>query len=363
MKKIASLATVALLLPLSAYAYSGRSIGRLFGFARATADLAVEEFENEVPREVHDRKTQQELADLRQDLVDRQVKLHQSKSQITQLQTDVTLLTESLDRRQRLLSEAYSILEEATTRHAATVLFANQQFALAEFQAELDSLLALQEREEKEIEIKKQGLARLRQSEQQAEQALADMRTALDQAEQEVDVLVARRAQAELEGQTLDMAAAVAGNTRLSDEAISGSLARLRNEVSSIETRNEARRALAPAGTAGSHNRLSRQWNRLEALKAIKERAQATPATVNQAATPPAPTGATQSLVQPAAASSPATAAEAEVVTGQDAVHDGVNPVSPAASGASPAATGASPAGSGTTQINGADVRIEIRGR
>ncbi|MFN6104154.1 MAG: hypothetical protein ACK5EA_06860 [Planctomycetaceae bacterium] len=315
MKKLKTLATVALLFPITTYALAGRKIERLLGYARASADLAVEEFENEVPRDVHDRKTQQELADLRQDLVDRQVRLHQSKSQIKQLQTDVTLLTESLDRRQRLLSEAYSLLASATTEHSATVQFANQQFAIAEFQAELDSLLALQEREEKEREIKNQGLSRLRQSEQQAEQALASMQTVLEQAEQEVDVLVARRAQAELEGQTLDMAAAVAGNSLLSDDAIAGSLARLRNEVSSLETRNEARRALAPAGTVSGSNRLARQWNRLEALKAFTERPpQESTTLVNPLSVASANSQATGNSVLPAADSSQTTLVDAEPV-------------------------------------------------
>ncbi len=324
-KSLKSFLLLSVLVPTALYLVAGRQLSELFGFARASANVALDDLQRELPREVHDKKREQELATIRQELLDRQVQLTQSKNQISQLRKDLTLLADSLDRRQRLLSEAYPVLERATQEHLTKVTFANQEMPIAEFQRELDDLLARQEREEKQLTIKQQGLDRLQQSERQAEEALADMRRALDEAEQEVDILVARRSQAEVEAKTLEMAAAVSGNTRLGDEAVAGSVARLRDEVTGIESRNEARRLNAPAGTTTGSNRISRQWNRLEALKAIRDKQDDNRGETTERATVPQPTSA-------------------EVV-------------SPSTESTTPTADTA------TTTLNGADVRIEIRGK
>lgn len=74
---------------------------------------------------------------------------------------------------------------------------------LVDFQREIDELMASQESETKQLEIKKAGLSRLEKSEKEAELALADMRHALDGAEHEVAVLKSRREQAQVESNPL----------------------------------------------------------------------------------------------------------------------------------------------------------------
>ncbi|MSR59939.1 MAG: hypothetical protein EXS05_20260 [Planctomycetaceae bacterium] len=273
MKKLTVLLAAMFLTPIGLYVAARRSMGELKGFMRAGADTTLDELTSQIPREVHDRKREQDLAQVRQEMLDRQVQLTQSKNQILQLKKDVIFLTDSLERRQRLLAEAYPVLERAVHESAANVAFANQELPLTEFQHEVDDLLARQEREEKQLTIKRQGLDRLQRSEREAEEALADMRRALDEAALEAEILVARRQQAELEGKTLEMTAAVSSGTRGTDEAVGRSLARLRDEVTGIEAQNEARRLNAPAGSATGNNRLARHWNRLETLKAIHDKA------------------------------------------------------------------------------------------
>ncbi|MCY2962993.1 MAG: hypothetical protein NT069_04950, partial [Planctomycetota bacterium] len=109
-KSLKSFLLLTVLVPTVLYLVAGRQLSELFGFARASANVALDDLQRELPREVHDKKRQQELATIRQELLDRQVQLTQSKNQISQLRKDLTLLADSLDRRQRLLSEAYPVL-------------------------------------------------------------------------------------------------------------------------------------------------------------------------------------------------------------------------------------------------------------
>ncbi|MFN0054527.1 MAG: hypothetical protein ACKV0T_20315 [Planctomycetales bacterium] len=320
MKKLTVFLTVLLGAPVGLYLAARRSVGELQGYVQAGADTTIDGLKEQIPREVHDRKREQDLAQARQEVLDRQVQLTQSKNQILQLKKDVAFLTDSLERRQRLLAEAYPVLENAVRDNAARVAFANQELPLDEFQHEVDDLLARQEREEKQLTIKRQGLERLQRSEREAEEALVDMRRALDEAAQEVDILVARRNQAEMESKTLEMTAAVASGSKGADEAIGRSLARLRDEVTGIEAQNEARRHLAPAGAAAGNNRIARSWSRLETLKAIHDKGK-----------------------------------DASQDTSDDTPASGDSPEEPTSAKAQSG-------GSETKTISGAEVRIEIRG-
>ena len=260
------------MVPVGLYFVADRRVGDLLRLVRASADLTVDGLEAEIPQEVHDRRRQHELATLRQDLLDRQVQLTRSKSRVAEIQKEIDRLVASVERRQRLLGEATSVLEQATEQHLESVVFAQQSLSLAAFQQELDQLLAQQQHEERQLEIQRQGIVRLQQTEEQAEASLQQLQHTLAQAEQEVELLVARRAQAEVERQTLDMALSVTQPRGTGEDSLVGSVARLREEVQELETRNQARRANAPTGSVASSNRLARQWDRLEALRAIRDR-------------------------------------------------------------------------------------------
>jgi hypothetical protein len=202
----------------------------------------------------------------------------------------VTKLEESIERRQRLLADAYPILEQAVAEEMTQVTFASNEFALDEFQHEVDDLLVMQRREDQQLEAKRVGLQRLEKSEREATLALDEMHQALDATEQEVAVLRSRRQQAEIEAQTLDMVNVGAESD--DTQAVSRSLNRLRNDVSQLEAQNEAERELAPVSQRASANQLSRHWSRMEELKAIHDRVETTdekpvePAATSQAAEP-----------------------------------------------------------------------------
>jgi chromosome segregation ATPase len=253
------------------YLVAGRSLLDLAGYFRASADNTVAHLEDQIPDEVHDRKLDHELASVRNEVIERQVQLSQSKSQISQLRDDVQKLEKTLATRQRLLTEAYPILESAERDGVKEVRFASADYKLGDFQREIDDLMASQDSESKQLQIKKSGLARLEKSEREAELALADMRHALDGAEHEVAVLKSRREQASVESRTLDMVTSVSDGVHATTEGVGRSLDRLRDNVARKEAVNDAKRSLAPVNSRQSSNQLARQWNRLEALRKYQD--------------------------------------------------------------------------------------------
>ncbi len=169
-------------------------------------------------------------------------------------------------RRQRLLAEAYPVMKDAVARTRATVRFANTDFSMADFQKEVDDLMALQQRESSQREIKRDGLARLEKSLTDGERALTEMRTALEGLDQEVAVLRSRREQARVESATLDLISSATAGPQTVAANVSQTVERLKEDVQKFEARNEARRSLAPVDER-SGNQLGRAWSRLEALK------------------------------------------------------------------------------------------------
>ena len=254
------------------YWVAGRSLSELTGLFRASADGTVAHLEEQLPQEVHDRKLSHDLTVVRKEVIERQVQLSQSKTQIAELRDDVAKLESSLAARKRLLAEAYPILESAERGGLTEVRFANSQYPLAGFQREVDDLMAMQDGETKQLEIKKNGLARLERSEKEAESALAEMRRALEGAEHEVAVLKSRRDQAEIEARTLDMVTAVSSGVDATTDSVGRSLDRLRTDVSRKEAENDAKRGSAPVASRQSTNQLARQWNRLASLKQYREK-------------------------------------------------------------------------------------------
>ena len=254
---------------LGLFLAAGRSLSGMWGYTRASAEGTVERLEHSLPQEVHDRKLQHELTQARREVIDRQVQLNQSKTQINQLRDDVRKLTSSLEVRKKLLTEAYPVLEQSERCRPEKVRFAGADYGLAEFQHEVDELMTMQESEQRQLAIKQQGLTRLETSEREAEAALTEMRRALEGAELEVTVLKSRREQAEIESRTLDMVDSVAAGSSAATDNVGKSLDRLRGDVTRIEAENDAKRTLAPADAKTSTNRLARNWNRLESLKKL----------------------------------------------------------------------------------------------
>lgn len=271
MRRLALVSLVGILGFVGLFVLAGRGVREAVGVVRASADVTAENLAQSLPPEVQDRKLEHDLDRARQELIDRTAQLNLSKHQLDQLQSDVQKLEASVGRRKRLLAEAYPILQTATDQKLTQVKFANADLAIADFQRDLDELIAVQERETRQLDIKREGLARLEKNAREGELALADMRLALDKTEQEVSELKVRREQAGLESQTLDMVAAATSNTQTATASVGRTITGLRTEVEKAEARNEARRHLAPVGSRPLSNQVSRGWNRLESLKAIAE--------------------------------------------------------------------------------------------
>ena len=118
MKKFLAGVLLTFVVLVGLYLVSGRGLGNFGGYMRASADSTVEHMEDQLPRDVHDRKLQNDLERMRQDLIDRKVQLTQSQSQIEQLRQDVAKLSASLARRERLLADAYPVLTKAVAEKA-----------------------------------------------------------------------------------------------------------------------------------------------------------------------------------------------------------------------------------------------------
>ncbi|MCY2994820.1 MAG: hypothetical protein NTY19_44210 [Planctomycetota bacterium] len=248
------------------FAVSTRSVSDLTGYCRATADTTVENLTEQIPDTIHDRKMDNELRVARQQLIDRQVDLNLSRGQVEQLHRDVAKLEACVARRQRLLAEAYPVMKKAVDGQKTTVRFANTDFSMADFQKEVDDLMAQQQRESRQLEIKRDGSAQLQKSLSEGERALAEMRTALEGLDQEVAVLKSRREQAQVEAATLDLISSATAGQQTAAANVVQSEVRLKQEVQKLEARNGARRTLASVD-ARPQNQLGRVWSRLEALK------------------------------------------------------------------------------------------------
>ncbi len=247
--------------------------GQIEGFARASAETAANRVANAIPDEIHDRKLDNEVSTVRQEIIDRQVQMNLSKRQIEQLGTEVVNLEGSVGRRKRLLVEAYPVLKAAIDGQQKTAKFANQEYSLVDFQKEIDDLLAMQDRETRQVEIKRVGLVRLKKSAEEGELALTEMKRALDQTEQEVAVLRSRRDQAEVEASTLDLVSSATANRETVGTVMNDGLTRLKGNVNQLEARNEARRGMTSLDQRPSSSAIGRHFNRMESLKAIHDEA------------------------------------------------------------------------------------------
>ena len=157
--------------------------------------------------QIQDKKLDNEVSSARLVMTDRQIQMILFSRQIEKLATEVCQLEGSVDRRKRLLADAYPVLKAAIEGQQKTVIFANQGYALADFQTEVDDLLAMQDRETRQVEIKTAGLTRLKKSAEDGQADLSEMKRALDTTEQEVAVLRCRRNQANFEYGSLSRSA------------------------------------------------------------------------------------------------------------------------------------------------------------
>jgi phage shock protein A len=299
MRPLILLAALVVAIPIGLYLVAGRSLGELFGYTRASAQVTVDKTLEQVPVEVRDQKLDNDVELQRRALTDHQVALNLSRRELDNLSAQIAELEGSLGRRERLLSEAYPVLQKAMADSLSEVQFAGNTRSLAEFQRDIDQLLGDQEREQKQLEIRRSGLTKLKASVTQGESALSEMRDSLLALQQEIDLLRARREQARLEGQTLDMVGAVSGASLPNSTAVGAEAARLRAEVDRLEAGNEAKRETIP-GSAGP-NRVAADWERLERLKAFQ--AQTAPGASGSSA-PGASGGSTSDPANPAQAES-----------------------------------------------------------
>lgn len=282
MKKYATAAGIVLTLALCGLKLISR---KAEGYARATAETAAERVEDAIPAEIHDKKLDNEVSAVRQEIIDRQVQMNLSSRQISQLTEEVSRLEQSVASRKRLLADAYPILDSALKGQQVTVKFANQDYALADFQREIDDLLVMQDRETRQLEIKTKGLAQLQQSVEDGQTALNEMKHSLDSTEQEVAMLRSRREQANTEALTLDLVSSATAKSQSVGAELGQSVARLKGTVDQVEARNEARRGMAGPEQRPASRTIDRHWSRLESLKAIHEASQ--PANQTQPAPEP----------------------------------------------------------------------------
>jgi hypothetical protein len=275
MKMLSEIAIGVVVLLAGLVTVAGRTLRDAAGYVRASAGTTVDGLADSLPREVRDRKLDNDLAQVRAELVERRVKLNQSARQIEQLRSELNAQAERVERDRRVLAEACPVLEAATKGQRATVRFATAELSLADFQREIDDLLARRARDTRELTVKREALIRLEGRQRQAEQALADSGRALEAAEREVALLKSRREHAEIEGRTIALVTAISDSLKAPRESVGESLGRLRDEVAQLESRNEAQRMLAPVTNRPGAEIIGREFDRIQALQALQAEVQA----------------------------------------------------------------------------------------
>jgi hypothetical protein len=270
MKTLSQIAIGMVVLLVGLVILAGRKLRDAEGYVRASAETTVDGLAAGLPREVRDKKLDNDLAQVRADLVERRVKLNQSARQIEQFCNELKAQSERAERDRRVLVEAYPVLEAATREQRATVRFATADLPLADFQREIDDLLARRARDTQELAVKREALTRLERHQQQAERTLADSGRALEAAEREVALLKSRREHAEIEARTTALVTAISDSLKAPRESVGESLGRLRDEVARLKSRNEAERSLAPAESRPGAETIVREFDRMQALKALQ---------------------------------------------------------------------------------------------
>ncbi len=200
-------------------------------------------------------------------MVDRQVQLNLSQNQLKGLHNEIASLNQAINGRKQVLGLAYPLLTNAMDGGQDQVTFVGTQFSLDNFQHEIDDLLAMQQRDENALRIKQQGYERLAGSVADGESAMSEMKNRLLEIEQEFAVLKARRDQAQMESETLDLVAGATADGSSTSASVGVCVKRLAGQVEKLEARNEARRDLASVDQRASRGKLAQSFNRLEALK------------------------------------------------------------------------------------------------
>ncbi|HQX50846.1 MAG TPA: hypothetical protein PLY87_26350 [Planctomycetaceae bacterium] len=251
--------------------FSSRSLKELFGYAKATADTTVNQLEEKVPNAIRDQKLQNDIDQARGDIIDRRVKLNLAATEIRKMQDEIEQLSGAVSRRETILAEAYPALETAAKDRLTEVTFAGTKWLPTELGSEIDRLLMQQDRDERQLSIRREALVRLEKSVEDGSSAITQMESKLVEAENEFQVLVVRRDQAENENELLDLVAAAGRKGNTATAQIGTNLSGIRTNVEELEARNEARRDTVPAGN-GEKSRLTQAYDRLERLKSLHEK-------------------------------------------------------------------------------------------
>jgi chromosome segregation ATPase len=296
MKRIATGAGMVVVGLVVVVGLSSRPLADLFGYARATADTTVSGLETNLPESVRDQKVQNQLEDARGELIDRRVSLSLAAGQIRDLQGEVSRLTSAIEVRRTILADAWPAMEAAAADRSQPVQFAGRGWQPDELGAEVDRLLSEQDRDEVQLQVRSEALARLEHSVQESQSAVSDMDTRLQQAQTDFELLKMRREQAQSESDLLDLLATAGSSGDSTTGRLAGDLSALEQQVREREARNNARRESAPLSETRP-SRLTQSWERLERLKQLHEQRQPAIPVPTGASTPtpaPLPTPAPQ---------------------------------------------------------------------
>ncbi|MCA8995035.1 MAG: hypothetical protein KDA88_23865 [Planctomycetaceae bacterium] len=269
-KKLAMIGATVLSLLALVEVLSDVNVKEILGYAKATADTTVRQIEDNVPTVIQDQKLKNDIDEARGEIIDRRVKLNLAASEIRRMEDENQQLELAIKRRETILADAYPALKAAAKDRINEVVFAGTKWLPSELGAEIDKLLMEQDRDERQLTIRRDALQRLIQSVEQGSAAIAQMESKLLEAENEFQALVLRRGQAENENELLDLVAAAGIRGNSAAAQLGRNLEGLRGDVESLEARNEARREAVPVGDR-VESRLPQAYNRLERLKALHE--------------------------------------------------------------------------------------------
>lgn len=244
---------------------AGQMWRNVSGYTRAAVQHSAMQIEQELPTGVHEQKLENDLATLRNALIQRQAKLNLAATEETRLQQSITELQSAIARRTLLLQDAAAASQKAGAT-AVTVSFAGRDWEQDQFDLELDRLMSEQEHEQGQMTVLLESLNQLHGSLAEGRLLAGELEKLLWAAESEWKSLQMRRERAESRRHLLDLVETTGRSSSSVAAEIGRSLDRLRTEVAEAEAANTA---LGSIG-AGVENGLARAGRRQDVLSRLQ---------------------------------------------------------------------------------------------
>lgn len=242
-----------------------------FKLFHAGVKVAEEAGEDAFPDAVRDRALEMSISRWNQDVVDCTVDMTQQKVKLERRQEEIASLKKEINDIETLLSEASETLAKADGSNSVT--FAQTNYSMDEFQAEIDKLCLVHESKKRKLKNREADLEVLQPSVLNLKERIGLAKETVREFSDELAMLKDRRSAAVNNGRLLGVMQGADAKFTESRAEIEKGLDRIRDEVARIEAKNEA------VGNSGElvvpdafTSKLAKNAERVKKLKEIQDR-------------------------------------------------------------------------------------------